>query len=369
MSKAKPFCTVPFAEGFSGIDSAFRNCCTADPQIASLPGQTFTEWQQDSRLVKFKQRMYNGQWPSECYKCQIQEQASGESFRTAVNNSVVVNKNFEEWPSRWNLKFGNVCNLACWTCNEYSSSVIAQHKKIINILPENFVDPKNKFQTLWYTLEADVLKSYEYHDMVTLTLLGGEPMYSKTVSRFLSRLIDLNLQSRTRLEFHTNGTKINKKILVKNTWNYVCVFLSLDAIGKKSEWLRYGSKWSAIESNVNFFKSVSDYVEVHCTLSVLNINDLPALDKFCKSVDLPLKIVLLSSPEYMSILKWPGDKQVIADSDYLLDNGFAHYYDLIGNKADNTSIIQLRNYINQFNLIRGNLADYDPILARAILLD
>jgi len=366
MHKNKPFCTVPFAEGFSGVNAPFRNCCAADPQISSRAGQTFAEWQKDPRLIAFKESMYTDQWPTECYRCQLREQESGSSFRTAVNSTIDINDNFGMWPSRWNLKFGNVCNLACWTCDEYSSSVIAQHKKTINILTENFVNPEQEFLKLWADLEYDVLKSYEYHDIVTLTLLGGEPMYNKTVSNFLTRLIDLGLASRTRLEFHTNATKINKKLLTKNIWNYVCVFLSLDAIGKKAEWLRYGSHWADIETNINFFKEESNYVEVQCTLSILNINDLPELDKFCKSVDLPLKIMLLSSPEFMSIIKWPGDKQLITDSDYLIDNGFEYYYNLIGIQPDNTSIIKLKNYINQYSTIRQDLINFDVKLAHAI---
>lgn len=357
---------MPFAEGFSGVDSAFRNCCATDPQIASLPGQTFAEWNKDARLVDFRQRMYDNKWLPECHRCQIQEQESGNSFRTAVNSAVVLDENFGIWPSRWNLKFGNICNLACWTCNEYSSSVIAQHKKIISILPDNFVDPEQEFQTLWNDLEKDVLKSYDYHNIVTLTLLGGEPMYNKTVTNFLTRLVDLGLSQRTRLEFHTNATKINSKLLANGIWNYVCVFLSLDAVGQKAEWLRYGSRWTDIESNIDFFKSQANYIEVHCTLSILNIMDLGQLDTFCKSRDLPLKIMLLSSPDYMSIMRWPGDKQLIINNP---DNQFDYYYNLIGIQPDNTSIIQLRDYINQYNTIRHNLADYDPNLARAIGLN
>ena len=366
MNTDKPFCTVPFVEGFSGMDSAFRNCCAADPQIPSLPGQTFTAWWKDPRRLEFLQGQWSGNWPKECYRCRIQEENGGSSFRTAVNSQTIMDDNFGVWPSRWNLKFGNTCNLACWTCSEHSSSVIAQHKKTINVLSSNFVDPDEKFKKLWKTLENDILKSYDHHKIITLTLLGGEPLYNKIVIDFLNRLIDLGLDKRTRLEFHTNGTKINHKLFTNsNSWSYICVFLSFDAVGRKAEWLRYGTKWSAVESNIEFFKQVADYIEVHCTLSILNINDLPALDNFCKSQNLPLKIMTLSDPKYMSLEKWPGDKQLVINNDNR-DNQFNSYYDLIGTDPDNTAIIKLRNYINQFNTIRNNLRLYDKHLADVI---
>lgn len=361
-----PFCTVPFVVGFSGAASTFRNCCVADPQIYSLPGQTFTEWQTDSRLIKFKENMYKSQWPSECQSCRIQEEQSGSSFRTIVNSTVEVDENFGAWPSRWNLIFGNVCNLGCWICDENSSSVIAQHKKTINILPADFVDPDIKFKSYWDNLEQDVLKSYQHHDIVTLTLLGGEPLYNKSVAEFLDRLKNLGLSCRTKLEFHTNGTKVNKKLFSKNTWNYVCIFLSLDAVDKKAEWLRYGCRWKDIVTNIEFFKSTSDYVEVDCTLSILNVNDLPELKKFCESHELPLIVNLLSTPDFMSILQWSGDKNLITDRARLESHGFEYYYDLIGTIPKVDSVQKLDEYISKFDPIRKSLAEYDARLFAAI---
>jgi len=368
MRKNKPFCVVPFVEGFSGTTSQFRNCCVTDPQISSLPGHTFSEWWQDPRRIAFAESQWTDSAPPECYRCTMQEQHQGTSFRTSVNNQVEMSENFGHWPSRWNIKFGNICNLACWTCSENASSVIAQHKKIIDILPENYVDPELEFKQHWPALEKNILKSYDYHSIVTLTIIGGEPLYNKKVIDFLSNLKDLGLAPRTRLEFHTNGTKINSKLFADKIWNYICVFLSFDAVGRKAEWLRYGTRWSTVESNLEFFKQVADYLEVQCTLSILNVGNLSSLDQFCKLHGLPLKIMLLSNPDYMSILKWPGDKALIIDNDNK-DNQFDYYYNLIGSNPDNQSIIQLKNYIIQFNSIRHNLSEYDPRLARALGLD
>jgi organic radical activating enzyme len=362
----KPFCVVPFVEAFSGDGSAFRNCCATNPSIASLPGQNFQQWWQDPRLLQFRNQMLLDQWPTQCQSCQIQETTSGSSMRTAINQTVCVDKNFGRWPSRWNLKFGNVCNLSCWTCNENFSSVIAQHKKKIGILPANFIDPEQAFIDLWPDLEQNVLASYDYHDTVTLTLLGGEPMYNSSLLVFLSKLIDLGLAPRTRLEFHTNGTKFNSKLFMSNTWNHVCVFLSLDAVGKKAEWLRHGCEWNNIEQNVDLFKLACNYIEVHCTLSVLNINDLPALSEFCQGYNLPLKISVLSNPQFMSLTKWPKNSNLIANSEQLKQSGFEFYWNMIGSEPDQNCIERLRQQVSQFSPVRHNLKDYDNNLYRAI---
>jgi hypothetical protein len=141
----------------------------------------------------------------------------------------------------------------------------------------------------------------------------------------------------------------------------------LDAVGRKAEWLRYGCRWADIESNIAFYKSVADYVEIHCILSVLNINDLPQLNQYCESVELPLKISLLNNPKFMSIINWVDNTSIINNDNR--DNQFDYYYNLVGNNPDNQSIIQLRDYINQFRSIRHNLRDYDVHLAQVLGLD
>lgn len=363
----RPFCVVPFVEAFSGYGTAFRNCCAADPQIASEPGQTFEQWQQDPRLEEFRQRMWTNDWLPECHRCQRQEQESGHSFRTAVNAAATdIQRNFGVWPNRWNLKFGNICNLACWTCHEQASSVIAQHKRRLNILPVDFEDPEMVFQRQWPDLQALVLKSYEFHDVVTLTLVGGEPLYNRTVAMFLQDLIDLGLATRTRLEFHTNATHTNTDLLSRGIWNHVCAFLSLDAVGTKAEWLRYGCRWGDIVDNIDFFQTQTDYVEVHCTLGVLNIGDLPALHKFCQSQKLPLKVSLLTDPDFMNLLYWSGDPVLIANKTALRDCGYEYYYNIIGTQARADSQQKLASYINQFKELRRDLHEFDSNLSQVL---
>ena len=191
-------------------------------------------------------------------------------------------------------------------------------------------------------------------------------MVNKTVLAFLNELIELGLAAKTRLEFHTNATLINLKLFATNQWQYVCVFLSLDAVGRKAEWLRYGCDWNQIENNVEFFKSVANYIEVHCTLSVLNIRDLPALNEFCSAKQLPLKVMTLNTPEFMSLSTWPADPDLIADWAQLEKFGYGQYYDVIGANARAEMPAKLLHYIQQFDGVRQNLMDFDPELLQAL---
>jgi organic radical activating enzyme len=361
----KPFCVVPFVEGFSGFPGRYRNCCSASPQIQSQPEHTFAQWWNSTELKEFRDKLLDNRWPTECQRCQLQELGNQNSFRLAVNQ---VTDQIQPWPQRWNLSFGNVCNLGCWTCDEHFSSVIAHHKKKINILPHDFVDPNKIFLQQWDNLKQDILKSYQHYETVTLTLLGGEPMFIKHIPEFLTELGNLGLAPRTRLEFHTNATLFNLQLFQQYYWNYICTFLSLDAVGAKAEWLRYGCNWQDVEQNVEKFKAVSDYVEVHCTLSVLNLSDLPNLKVFCEKQNLPLKISVLADPAYMSLSNWSGPSHELASRDYLREHGFEQYYDLVGQTAMHDSKNMLRNFIKQFDTIRISLKDIDNKLFQVLNL-
>jgi sulfatase maturation enzyme AslB (radical SAM superfamily) len=321
-------------------------------------------------MNQFRQQIRQAELPVACERCATQEKIQGSSFRTAINKEVDLTSLNSAWPDRWNLIFGSKCNLACWSCNENSSTTIEQHKRTIGILPADFESPEIKFNRLWPKLQQDILLSYGHHETVTLTILGGEPLYNQHVLSFLLTLQNSGLGLRTRLEFHTNATKLSKNhvvsLLLPGMWQHVCMFLSLDATGPKAEWLRYGTKWSLIEHNVNVFKKLADYVEVHCTLGVLNIVDLVELDNWCGTRNLPLRISTLSSPEYMALESWDSDPVLLADCKKLEDAGLGEYYYRIGKRKQLGSHAKLVHYIKQFDGIRRPLSEFSPDFALKI---
>jgi hypothetical protein len=144
----KPFCVMPFTKAFVLSNGSLRDCCATTPSKVSQPTDTFVDWWQGQALNDIRTHMQTGDNFPRCNSCVTQEQLHNSSFRIAVNKEEgAVDKNL--LPRGWHIMFGNVCNLACWTCCEDFSSTIAQHKKRINILPKNFVDPSQTFFSRW----------------------------------------------------------------------------------------------------------------------------------------------------------------------------------------------------------------------------
>ena len=356
----KPFCAIPFVRAFVLSNGTYRNCCAADPQITSKSPDFVQWWTQDQRLEDFRKEMLIQQFPRACHSCEIQEQV-GPSFRTGINSQhSTVNASH---PREWSIMFGNTCNLACWTCNEQWSSTIETHKKSLKILPVGHQSPNLEFERHWPALRENILKSYDHHADVTLNILGGEPTYNSTVIEFLHWLLDNGYASRTRLEITTNGTK-NKKLmqsLDQQHWKYIYVAVSVDAVGERAEWIRYGSRWQDVNNSIDYYIKHANYVELHCTLSVLNIVDLPAVVDYAKSKNTKLMITPIQQPDYMSLMSWDGDR---FDLDTARYQTLQQYVDLIGKNPIPGSAQRLREYVAQFaTLRRPSQKSLDQILS------
>lgn len=365
-SSDKPLCTVPFTRAFVLSNGTYRDCCAAAPETKSQSTQSFISWWHGDQLKDIRQSMWSKKFPEACKSCEIQEQIHNTSFRLSANKEYSTLKNYHKVPDTWHILFGNKCNLACWTCDETSSSLIAHHKRQVNLLPENFVDPNNEFMRHWPDLKTSILDSYNHHEAIRISILGGEPMYNKRVIEFLELLISQGLSNRTSLEFTTNGTIIEKnllKILERSQWNYICVFVSVDAVGRIAEWIRYGTVWKDVVENITQYSNAVDYVQIQTTLSILNLTALPDVVEFCEQRNLLHTTFMISDPEFMDLRKWDGEISML-NRQRFIDKNLHSYLDLVGSDKLIGTSEQLRSYIQQFSLLRRPLTEFDPALAK-----
>ena len=329
--------------------------------MASKSSHDFQQWWNSKELNGFREQLISSDtWPDACWGCRLAEQHEGQSFRTAVNKWSQTDYSH---PAGWNIMFGNICNLGCWICSERSSSVIFQHKKRAGLVQGDDLT-EQQFQALWPDLKQNIMKSYQHHDTVTLTILGGEPLYNRTVINFLTELMQLDLAPRTRLEFHTNATQYPNKIFAPShtaVWQHVSIFLSLDAVGPYAEWLRYGCDWHKVNRVVDDLIAVADHTEIHCTLTVLNINQLAELKQYADSKQLRLNITPTDNPDFMTLENWDlgRDRLLVMQP----DPQFQQFYDLIGTTPCEGTSDLLKQHIRRFDGVRRPLNTFDPVFA------
>jgi MoaA/NifB/PqqE/SkfB family radical SAM enzyme len=125
--------------------------------------------------------------------------------------------------------------------------------------------------------------SWDLTEVTHLKIIGGEPMMSQEKFIKLLRQFDL-----TQLEVAvtTNGTILpntDLKTLLERC-KRVSYKVSLDGVGDVNDWIRWPSKFSIIENNVNtleqWWADTAINLQFHTVIGIYNINHLQSLVDF-----------------------------------------------------------------------------------------
>lgn len=256
------FCVLPwFGRELNWTNRIDTHCCLLPKQYD---------------IKKIQQEMLAGKRPAECQKCWNLEDQGLTSDRQLKNAAL-------DWYWDRDLQFikqdaaqglektlmlkmmtSYTCNAACVSCNAGASSSWAKLD-----YKEN---PKLGMKKYQFIDLDKVYNEIDFSSLVTLTLLGGEPLYEKKNFQVLERLLELG-NDRCFISMVTNGSVAlsdeYKKILSKFKNLNFCV--SIDGTGPVFEYVRYPLDWSLLEPNLKFFRELTTFVSANYTLSNLNV--------------------------------------------------------------------------------------------------
>ena len=132
-----------------------------------------------------------------------------------------------------------------------------------------------------------------------IDLMGGEPFYNKKVRSLIQWLVDNGHAGHITIYVTTNAMIINDQ-LINNLKKFqdVVAIVSLDAVGKKHEYIRPGADWDTIVSNIEKMQSQRINVVIQPVISAINILCLPELIEWCESRKLHMtQMSLVHDPE------------------------------------------------------------------------
>jgi MoaA/NifB/PqqE/SkfB family radical SAM enzyme len=230
-----------------------------------------------SWLANTKELMKSGQWPKECIRCQETEPNSIRVYATALDNQT-IQKDY--------LQVGgvldNLCNAACQTCNQNLSSRIGSLNgpgfPIVNNIDQFWQLPQER--------------------IVHLDINGGEPGYSKNYKKILSNLPP-NLKT---LRLNTNcSTVLTELTDIANCGIEVTVTVSCDGIGAVHDFVRWPIPWQDFYCNLMTYKTMPVALNLWTTVSVLNVDDLPNIQKFALEHGIDHSYAYLKTPFELSI--------------------------------------------------------------------
>jgi sulfatase maturation enzyme AslB (radical SAM superfamily) len=277
-----------------------KPCCKFSKNISNNLGEYF----QSSGLKLLKNKFLNGEKPSDCARCWRDEDAGLQSKRL-LDWEYIFKKQVPDMNSLsvLSLPFGNSCNLACRTCNSFSSSTWGKEaKKIKSFIPDIEIFPHTR-----YYQDSNFINTIlnQSDNLIHIDFPGGEP-FQAGLNEHFDFLSKLKNKDKITLHYTTNGTKtIPKKFFdVWALFKHVDCQFSIDGTGDIFEYNRWPAKWSLVYDNLKYFQENHSELQLSIshTVSIFTIWHLNNFIDFCKKENLPDPYLgLLHNPSRYSI--------------------------------------------------------------------
>jgi MoaA/NifB/PqqE/SkfB family radical SAM enzyme len=335
------YCSLPWIHLATHPDGGATLCCVSDHRNAASRARNFEPLQYldvnnntiDSIMNSdyYKQtrlEMLNNQIPHACQRCYQEETNGVRSKRVEENErlgftedmaraitqddgTIPVNFKFVE------LRLGNLCNLKCRTCNPMSSTNWIQPYQKLQEELKFVTHYDRKINSSWTESDEfwdDLFKHSE--DLQLIYVNGGEPTLVEKHWKYLEELIKRGLNKQITLWYNINMTNLPDKLIeLWKEFKRVQVTCSIDDLGERNDYIRAGSEWNTVISNLDKIQSYTWIEASICqTVGWMNVYYVNDFIKYMRSRNLHVHLNYVYDPEFLSIKALPGHlKQVILD--------------------------------------------------------
>ena len=287
MDKLPPhICPLPWISMETTPMGNCRPCCLAKDEIPGidLRKDTMADAYNSDYMKDLRKQFLNGEKPETCSRCWTEEAAGKTSKRMNTNvrlKHLVEKIDYEniEPDQLWflDLKLGNVCNLKCRICGSWSSSKWAQeemdrdgggkeHLAYKQLKMGKWPEQNDQF---WNNLEA-IVPNIRY-----IEFTGGEPFLIREQAEFINQ-IPATIACNIELHYNTNGTAPIP--LDWSKFKKVQLAYSIDNVGERFEYERYGANWDVVNSRFDLLRQMSATVD-HQLCFTINIQNVYYLDE------------------------------------------------------------------------------------------
>ena len=229
-----------------------------------------------------RNNMLSGDKCSQCTACYRDEDAGNSSFRKHSNeqfakyiDSAVEDTNPDGTVDNFKLRYldvrwSNICNFKCRSCGPlYSSSWAKEHGS------------KNVYTFAGGANNDELYRQFEPHfdTIEEFYFAGGEPLLTDKHYDILEYLIEHG-RTDVKLRYNTNMSVLKykgKNVLdMWNKFSNVYIGASLDSWGARAEYIRHGTDWKVIESNLRKIRQEAPHIhlQTNTVVSILNIKTL-----------------------------------------------------------------------------------------------
>lgn len=322
-------CILPWISINTNPHGTVRACGRSSPidNTSSLKRTDIESAWNSEYFKNLRLDMLKGIKNHNCKNCHLQEYLGGISKRHNVNAEFQIDEKLLKditnadgsvngKPKYIDLRIGNICNLKCVHCFTGNSSKWYEDKLLLDKYENT---PNLKFNNDWISEKGNVWSWIKKNidDIVCINVLGGEPFVHKDHLNFLDWCV-INKKTHLHLKYITNGISLTPDLINKlQKFNKVDLGISLDAIEKTAEFLRFPTNWNKLYSILQIINNRLGSAYLNWTCYNLNIYRLSETYEFCREhfPNVEFKFSnYVTTPVHLSVQNLPENfKYIIAD--------------------------------------------------------
>ena len=357
---SKTYCPYPFMSASLQADNTVLPCGQFMKSVHFQKVIPINEVRNGEFMNEMRRKMLAGEHVDGC-QCPAEEAVGIRSMRqNAIDRFGFTT---ETKLRKLELVFDNVCNIKCRSCGTPNSHLWYEDEKAVYGV--TYIDKKYIKNTMY--LDVD------FTDLECIEVLGGEPMLSPGTSEFFKKAKDLDILKNLTIQISTNGMMLPPDVVQYALLNCKALELtiSIDGYGTHNDYVRSGSNFEQIKSNLVFYNDLfkgrhgSTKISVHTTVSIYNVNQLQLLDNFIKE-NYPLFTLtkqVLQFPVFMSIKNTSKEYKDLVRP-FIDDPAIVEYLDSEGDDY----FAHFINFSNKLDILRNeSIGEGNPMLSKYII--
>jgi pyruvate-formate lyase-activating enzyme len=312
----KTFCVLPWIHLATRPNGDMRLCCSANASGAgtdhtlgivktdtgehlNFSNTTPMEAWNSEYMRSVRTTMMDGKIPASCTKCFDEESkgvASKRIWETAtwfergtdpehLLNDTKYDGRVPNKLEYLDLRLGHTCNIKCVMCSPHDSSQwVKDWKQLYPNLKHDVVKnqlqwDKESFDNKWHENPEFWKQLYkQIPNLKEVYFAGGEPLMICEHKKFIEEIVRQGYNNEIILRYNTNGILIDEELI--ELWKYfklVKVGVSIDAVGKRNNYIRFPTDWSKVEKNLHMLDNTPSNIQpsIATAIQIFNIKHLP----------------------------------------------------------------------------------------------
>ena len=303
-------------------------CCSSDYTypVGNTRENSISEIINNPTMCDIRKKMMANEKIPHCEFCYRHDEAGHYSFRKWVNRDfgkyykeAMENTNedgsLNKFKMRYlDIRFSNICNFACRMCGSEFSSTWAQEDR--KFVPDRqiFIHASKDDKLL-----NEVIDHIDHLEMMYFG--GGEPLLMEEHYVLLEEVIRRG-RTDIMLRYNSNCSSFNFKdkdiFLLWDKFENVEMSASVDHYGERAEYLRHGTDWAVVETNLLKLRSKPNIkFGINTVLSFFNYLTLADFYEYMKNlglynaVDYYHSLTKTSNPSWFNAQNLPKDLKAI----------------------------------------------------------